>query len=112
MRLNACMGCSKNKPFCNRNHATIGFQDAGSLSSTAAEIVEPSSDGRGLKITGVPNGPLAIKGKVKVLDADGQPCWRGNNRQVGSGNRQHAGVKEFVLSTHTDVSDAAFWWTQ
>ncbi len=74
MRLNACMGCSKNKPFCDRNHATIGFQDAGSLSSTAAEIVEPSSDGRGLKITGVPNGPLAIKGKVKVLDADGQPC--------------------------------------
>lgn len=81
-------GQSKNKPFCDNSHIDNGFVDYGAIGETGdAE----ASSGGALQIKSVPDGPLILKGNVKIMGGAGRRAWQGNKvtlcRCGGSNNK-------------------------
>lgn len=96
-------GASANKPFCDNNHRTIGFQ----ASATVAEpqTVIEATDGGPLRIEPTHNGPLHITGHFTVLNDKGEALWQGTEawfcRCGGSAN------KPFCDGTHQRIGFVA-----
>jgi CDGSH-type Zn-finger protein/uncharacterized Fe-S cluster protein YjdI len=81
-------GKSKNKPFCDNSHSDAGFVDYGAVGETG----DPDAASGGvLKISAIPDGPLLLKGNVKIMGSAGRRSWQGNSvalcRCGGSNNK-------------------------
>ncbi len=69
-------GQSKNKPFCDNTHEDAGFVDRGAV---GAKGTGAGADGGRLEINRAPNGPLLLKGNLRIVAASGREAWRGDN---------------------------------
>ena len=63
-------GHSKDKPFCDNSHVEAGFADAGTI---VENRLKPSESGEtdALEISPAANGPMLMRGPVKILCSDG-----------------------------------------
>lgn len=68
-------GASQNKPFCDGNHATAGFADAGQLGANQLKPVDPAVEAGVLRVTLAPNGPLLVNGPFELCAATGEDCY-------------------------------------
>ena len=76
-RLALCRcGASKNKPFCDNSHLETEFKDAGMLGD--GRLVEVEIEGEDLEISLVPNGPILIRGSLRLVDAAGEQSMEGS----------------------------------
>lgn len=67
-------GASKNKPFCDNSHETIGFKDYGAIGQTGEAL---ESKGGELKITQIKDGPIMLNGNVVMKTGSGRVAWSG-----------------------------------
>jgi CDGSH-type Zn-finger protein/uncharacterized Fe-S cluster protein YjdI len=68
-------GASKNKPFCDGSHSAAVFSDPGRV--TEVKLKDLPVEGRTLRLTPKPNGPVLVEGPVKVVDAGGAVAAQG-----------------------------------
>ena len=68
-------GASKNKPYCDNSHESIGFQDYGAVGETGSADADT---GGPLSVAAAPDGPLLIKGTVMIKTSSGRIAWRRN----------------------------------
>jgi CDGSH-type Zn-finger protein len=100
-RLALCRcGASENKPFCDRSHLQIEFQDAGMIELDQAKTETVTEHGL-LTITPLLNGPLQLQGNYEIHTADGQIRTRGKEEQLCRCGR--SGNKPFCDSTHEKI---------
>ena len=67
-------GQSNNKPYCDNSHESAGFKDYGAVGETG----EPSTESGGpLQIKPVKDGPLMLKGHVRISSSSGRGAWNG-----------------------------------
>jgi len=69
-------GESKNKPFCDNSHENIQFKDYGAIGDKGKPL---SEDGGKLKVEALPDGPLLLKGNVRLYSSSGRLAWSGTN---------------------------------
>lgn len=93
-------GASKNKPFCDNSHLTIGFRDNGLREAT--KIEELPSDPVQLTITPTTNGSLKIEGPVRVFAANGDVVFQGSKTFLCRCG--HSSNKPFCDGTHKRIS--------
>ena len=67
-------GASKNKPFCDNSHESIGFRDYGAVGEKGARLAEA---GGKLTIKKLENGPLLLSGNIRILNGSGRLAWEG-----------------------------------
>jgi len=67
-------GASKNKPYCDGSHHTIGFSASGEPPSGKTDVL-PVRDG-GLAIDPQPNGPLRVRGNLEITSGSGRVVAR------------------------------------
>lgn len=67
-------GASKNKPFCDNSHETIGFKDYGAVGDKGDVLT--ATDGK-LSIAEVENGPIILKGNLVIQNGSGRLAWSG-----------------------------------
>ena len=67
-------GASKNKPFCDNSHESIGFQDYGAVGESGSA---DGGAGGPLNVTAAPDGPLLVKGNVSIRTSSGRVAWQG-----------------------------------
>jgi CDGSH-type Zn-finger protein len=93
-------GASKNKPFCDKSHETIGFQHNGLLGENEAEVDGTVAQSGPLRIIATKNGPFELRGPFELHGVD-QTCYQGNRaflcRCGGSSN------KPFCDDTHLRI---------
>jgi CDGSH-type Zn-finger protein/uncharacterized Fe-S cluster protein YjdI len=91
-------GQSRNKPFCDRSHASAGFADAGDVFQGGVKQGESAAV---LSIAVTPGGPLEATGALTVSSADGLVRLRGAEAKFcrcgGSRN------KPFCDGTHARI---------
>ena len=68
-------GKSKNKPFCDNSHIEDGFVDYGAVGETGDS---DAASGGALKVSAITDGPLMVKGNVKILNGSGRSAWKGD----------------------------------
>jgi CDGSH-type Zn-finger protein/uncharacterized Fe-S cluster protein YjdI len=89
-------GASKNKPFCDGSHATVGFQATGEPATQESSALA-HRDGV-LAITPTRNGPLAVEGNLEICSGTGRTVTRVERARLcrcgGSAN------KPFCDGTH------------
>ena len=62
-------GATKNKPFCDNSHKTIGFKDPGRFQEVKAR--PPKDDAGGpLKVQPARNGPLLVQGPLELVGSE------------------------------------------
>lgn len=89
-------GQSKNKPFCDNSHETVGFHDYGAVGEKGQTLSE--TDGK-LEIRLIPDGPLVLSGNFVIRAGTGRKAWQGNNVALcrcGASNN-----KPFCDGSHT-----------
>jgi CDGSH-type Zn-finger protein/uncharacterized Fe-S cluster protein YjdI len=64
-------GASENKPFCDGRHTQIAFTHAGDVAG-AKPRPEGFAPGGKLTVNPRPNGPMILRGSLKVQSADGK----------------------------------------
>ena len=69
-------GESKNKPFCDNNHENIQFKDYGAIGEKGDTL---DNQGGTLKVNAMPDGPLLLKGNVKLYTSSGRQAWSGTS---------------------------------
>ena len=70
-RLALCRcGASRNKPFCDNSHLNTEFKDPGELGD--GRLVEVETEGDDLGISFVSNGPILIRGAVRLSGDTGE----------------------------------------
>jgi CDGSH-type Zn-finger protein len=67
-------GHSKNKPYCDGAHASIGFHATGEPETKASEPLA-SRDGA-LTVQATPDGPLHVTGNLEILSGTGRTLSR------------------------------------
>lgn len=67
-------GHSKNKPFCDNSHETIGFRDPGAVGERGTPLAYPRGQ---LTIRPLKDGPLLIAGPVTIRASSGRLAWQG-----------------------------------
>ena len=74
-RITLCRcGASKNKPFCDRSHEQISFEDHGNLGESNARTDERLPKVGPLKIIPSTNGPFVLRGPFEVRGCDQSSC--------------------------------------
>jgi CDGSH-type Zn-finger protein/uncharacterized Fe-S cluster protein YjdI len=100
-RLSLCRcGASNNKPFCDRSHLKIEFQDAGKIGVKQAKMETFAEQGL-LTMIPLPNGSLRLRGNFEIRNADGQTRFRGTEALLCRCGR--SGDKPFCDSTHKKI---------
>jgi CDGSH-type Zn-finger protein/uncharacterized Fe-S cluster protein YjdI len=103
-------GASKDKPFCDGSHEGIGFRDPGAilggrlvpLEELAGEVEAgpaPGSDRGEVTFTCKANGPLLVRGPLRVEGTDGSACagHKGSLCRCG-----HSSTRPFCDGSHRD----------
>ena len=67
-------GQSKNKPFCDNSHEEAGFQDYGAVGEQGGGATE---SGGKLEVNFAENGPVLVKGNLKIVASSGRSAWHG-----------------------------------
>jgi CDGSH-type Zn-finger protein/uncharacterized Fe-S cluster protein YjdI len=67
-------GASKNKPFCDNSHESIGFKDYGAIGEKGESL---DSTGGKLKVTQIKDGPIMLNGNVELRAGSGRIAWSG-----------------------------------
>jgi len=67
-------GASKNKPFCDGSHTTVGFSATGEP-ATHESAALPARNGK-LHVKPAPNGPLLIEGNIEIVSGTGRTINR------------------------------------
>lgn len=67
-------GASKNKPFCDNAHETIGFKDYGAVGEKGEEL---TTKGGKLNIKPLDDGPLLLSGNIIIKNGSGRVAWTG-----------------------------------
>jgi len=67
-------GASKNKPYCDNSHKTIGFKDYGAVGDKGEKI---STKGGKLTIKKLADGPLLLSGNITIKNSSGRVAWGG-----------------------------------
>jgi len=67
-------GSSKNKPYCDNSHETIGFKDFGAVGDKGDSI---KTKGGKFKIKERVNGPLLLSGNISIKNGSGRVAWQG-----------------------------------
>ena len=94
-------GESKNKPFCDNSHENSQFKDYGAVGEKGETLV---GQGDKLKVNAMPDGPLLLKGNVRIYSSSGRPAWSGTsvalcrcgaskNKPFCDGSHKEAGFK-------------------
>jgi CDGSH-type Zn-finger protein/uncharacterized Fe-S cluster protein YjdI len=92
-------GASKNKPYCDGSHHTVGFTASGEPPTGNTDML-PARDGV-LAIDPQGNGPLRVRGNLEILSGTGRAVARVTTAYLcrcgGSGN------KPFCDGTHAKI---------
>ena len=92
-------GASKNKPFCDSSHVTAAFKASGEPETQPSDPLE-HRDGP-LRISPLPNGPLAVVGNLEICAGTGRTVKRVTSARLcrcgGSSN------KPFCDGTHVRI---------
>lgn len=91
-------GQSKNKPFCDNSHDSVGFRDYGAVGETGEPCAET---GGPVAIKAVKDGPLLLKGNVTISGGSGRSCWSG--KQVALCRCGASGNKPFCDGSHKKI---------
>jgi CDGSH-type Zn-finger protein/uncharacterized Fe-S cluster protein YjdI len=91
-------GASKNKPYCDNSHESIGFQDYGAVGETGSADADT---GGPLSVAAAPDGPLLIKGNVMIKTSSGRIAWQG--KQVALCRCGASENKPFCDGKHKDI---------
>ena len=94
-------GASKNKPFCDNSHETVGFKDYGAVGEKGEAL---TATGGKLSISEAENGPIILKGNLVIQNGNGRHAWSGtqialcrcgasNNKPFCDGSHVAAGFK-------------------
>lgn len=67
-------GQSRNKPFCDNGHQSVGFKEHGSIGRSGTPNGET---GGPLHIKPLENGPLLLEGNVTLITGAGRRAWQG-----------------------------------
>ena len=94
-------GKSNNKPFCDNSHEAAEFRDYGAI----GEVGSPDAEAGGkLQVKLAKDGPLLVRGNVKLVASSGRTAWKGkqaalcrcgesNNKPFCDGAHKKAGFK-------------------
>jgi CDGSH-type Zn-finger protein/uncharacterized Fe-S cluster protein YjdI len=92
-------GASKNKPFCDGSHVTIGFTATGEPATVPTDPLE-HRDGA-LRVSPLPDGPLQVSGNLEICAGTGRTVKRVTSARLcrcgGSAN------KPFCDGTHVRI---------
>jgi CDGSH-type Zn-finger protein/uncharacterized Fe-S cluster protein YjdI len=92
-------GASKNKPYCDNSHKTLGFADPGAL--PFAKAAPPDADMSGpLTIKPKQNGPVQIDGPLTLTGADGRAAFSDQTFLCRCGGSQN---KPYCDGTHRKI---------
>ncbi|MCI0598378.1 MAG: CDGSH iron-sulfur domain-containing protein [Beijerinckiaceae bacterium] len=95
-------GQSRNKPFCDGAHATIGFAATG---EPQAAVSQPLTERAGpVTVMPLPNGPLIVSGSVEIVSGSGRTvnrmaraalcrCGASQNKPYCDGSHARAGFE-------------------
>jgi CDGSH-type Zn-finger protein/ferredoxin len=67
-------GQSANKPFCDNSHLKAGFEDFGSVGERGTKL---TAQGGPLTIKPLTDGPLLVKGNLRIRAGSGRLAWEG-----------------------------------
>ncbi len=67
-------GESKNKPYCDNSHEDAGFRDYGAVGESGNDASEV---GGKLQIKLAKDGPVLVRGNVRVVASSGREAWHG-----------------------------------
>lgn len=106
-RLALCRcGASKDKPFCDGSHEEIEFDDPGAIQGGRLVPADEADGGDedAVTFTGAANGPMLVKGPLRVEGADGSVSEGVKGALCRCG---HSDTKPFCDGSHRDVGFAA-----
>lgn len=94
-------GQSKNKPYCDNSHEAAGFKDYGAVGQSGSGVDET---GGPLTVKLAQDGPILVRGNVKIVAASGRDAWQGkqaalcrcgasNNKPFCDGEHKKIGFK-------------------
>jgi CDGSH-type Zn-finger protein/uncharacterized Fe-S cluster protein YjdI len=93
-------GDSRNKPFCDGSHKTVGFAATGEPPS-AAEVGSLESRDGALEVNPSSNGPLLLKGNVEICAGTGRTIDRKTSCALCRCGRSKN--KPYCDGTHTEI---------
>jgi len=71
-------GATRHPPYCDGRHEEVGFSASGNKPPACPVSEDDVKEGEVLSITPMENGPLMLKGPVKIHTADGQCIFQGS----------------------------------
>jgi CDGSH-type Zn-finger protein/uncharacterized Fe-S cluster protein YjdI len=98
-------GASASKPFCDNSHLKVHFQDA-TTRLPAGKLDADRADASGpLRIEPLPDGPVQLRGNLRVLDATGTVA--GITRRAAFCRCGQSGTKPFCDGSHARAGFSA-----
>lgn len=67
-------GHSKNKPYCDNSHEAANFKDYAAIGDLGEAL---QTRGGTLNIKAIKDGPLMLKGNVRLIAGSGRSAWQG-----------------------------------
>lgn len=103
-------GASKDKPFCDGSHEQAGFRDSGAIQGGRLVPLEELADGTAddgeadpdagvVTFRGAPNGPLLVRGPLRVEGTDGS---RSTGHKGALCRCGHSSTRPFCDGSHRD----------
>lgn len=92
-------GASKNKPFCDGNHAAVGFQATGEPATKESQPLA-SRNGK-VKVKPTKNGPLLVEGNLEICAGTGRTIHRVTKTTLCRCG--HSANKPYCDGTHSKI---------
>lgn len=92
-------GASKNKPFCDGNHAAVGFQATGEPATKESQPLA-SRNGK-VKVKPTKNGPLLVEGNLEICAGTGRTIHRVTKTALCRCG--HSANKPYCDGTHSKI---------